>query len=139
MAETQSTPSLREWVMVPREATKAMSDAGWAVSEAKDKNWESCTPRQLWTAMVAAAPTPPTILTEAVAAARAEGVREGLERAADWLAPNGPRPCDCERCDCGNVGDLAEAAAWDADNAASQHVRALIPAPPTTPGGRTDG
>ena len=42
-------------------------------------------------------------------------------RAASPAAPGaevepvalGPRPCDCERCDCGNVGDAKEVAAWD--------------------------
>jgi len=75
-------------------------------------------------------------LTEAVAAARAEGVREGLERALEVIGPTGHRPCDCDRCDCGNAGDLAEVAAWDAENDLSRAIRALILTPPTTPGGR---
>lgn len=29
----------------------------------------------------------------------------------------GPRPCDCTRCDCGNVGDAQAVAAWDAESA----------------------
>ena len=59
----------------------------------------------------------PTTLTEAVAAARAEGVREGLERAAG----------------------IIEKSAVPALRGVSSAIRALIPAPPTTPGGRTDG
>lgn len=83
-------------------------------------------------------------LAQAVAAAREEGRVVGLGEAADWLAPSRARPCDCERCDCGNVGDLAEVAAWDAENDLSRAIRALI-APPTpaqidtAPGGRADG
>lgn len=77
-------PSLRDWVVVPREATKAMSDAGWAVSEAADKDWKSCTPRQLWIAMLAAAP--PTAMAEAVASARAEGYMAGAMDMRDTAA-----------------------------------------------------
>jgi hypothetical protein len=32
---------------------------------------------------------------------------------ATGLVALGPRPCDCERCDCGNVGDAQAVAAWD--------------------------
>lgn len=38
-----------------RDPTKAMSDVGWETSEAADKEWRSCTPRQLWGAMIDAA------------------------------------------------------------------------------------
>jgi len=66
----------------------------------------------------------PTTQTKAVAAARAEGVREGLERAAA----------------------AAEALRRNSNQDHIQHctevewtIRALILTPPTTPGGRTDG
>ena len=32
---------------------------------------------------------------------------------ATGLVELGERPCDCERCDCGNVGDAQAVAAWD--------------------------
>jgi len=80
----------------------------------------------------------PTTLSEAVASARAEGVREGLERAAKLFEAR----CAAKR------GELADNATTDvrwqldlhhemraAEQAASD-IRALIPAPPTTPGGR---
>lgn len=38
---------------------------------------------------------------------------EALERAANMFRPSEPRPCDCERCDCGNMGDHAAVVAWD--------------------------
>jgi hypothetical protein len=76
----------------------------------------------------------PTTQSEAVASARAEGVREGLERAADEVQhlARSPRtagiPCDTNTALANSADTLATA------------IRALIPAPPTlTPGGRTDG
>lgn len=78
----------------------------------------------------------PTTLTEAVASARADGIREGLERAAEvcdlrvsvWRHHIG-KPSETE---------IDEQVASLFENAA-QAIRALITAPPTTPGGRTDG
>lgn len=51
--------------------------------------------------------------------------RVGMERAAKALEPIGPRPCDCTRCDCGNVGDAAEVANWDACSENAARIRAL--------------
>ena len=48
-----------------------------------------------------------------------------VEECAKIVEPKRPRPCDCERCDCGNHGDLAEVAAWDADMANAKAIRAL--------------
>jgi hypothetical protein len=48
-----------------------------------------------------------------------------IEECAKVVEPKGPRPCDCERCDCGNHGDLAAVAAWDADMANAKAIRAL--------------
>jgi len=81
---------------------------------------------RLWTDHRAGRLIDPTTLTEAVAAARAEGVREGLEQAV--VA----------------VGQLLEGPFSSPEEKYQAHVlagqiRALIPAPPTTPGGRTDG
>lgn len=77
----------------------------------------------------------PTTLTEAVAAARAEGVREGMEAAAQncemrasvWRHHIG-KPSE-------TPVDAQIAAVFDS---AAQAIRGL-PTPPTTPGGRTDG
>lgn len=43
------------------------------------------------------------------------------ERAARVVEPSGPRPCACERCDCGNRDDAESVARWDeaASNAAA--------------------
>jgi hypothetical protein len=76
----------------------------------------------------------PTLLDQlasAVAALRAAPVamREG---AARIVQPAGKRPCDCDRCYCQNVGDAEAVAAWDAQNAAAEAIRALpldAPAP----------
>lgn len=54
------------------------------------------------------------------------GVREAvIEQCAKLVEPKRPRPCDCERCDCGNSGDLEAVAAWDADAANAKAIRAL--------------
>jgi hypothetical protein len=76
----------------------------------------------------------PTLLDQlvsALAALRAAPVamREG---AARIVQPAGKRPCDCDRCYCQNVGDAEAVAAWDAQNAAAEAIRALpldAPAP----------
>lgn len=54
---------------------------------------------------------------------------DGIEAAARLVEPKRPRPCDCERCDCHNSGDLAAVTAWDADAAAAKAIRALRPEP----------
>lgn len=38
------------------------------------------------------------------------------------LIPSGPRPCDCDRCDCGNVDDAQQVAAWDEQNGLASTV-----------------
>lgn len=37
-----------------------------------------------------------------------------------------PRPCDCERCTCGNIGDATDVAAWDAENRVRHEARAAL-------------
>jgi hypothetical protein len=54
------------------------------------------------------------------------GIAAGLERAAQVAGPLGKRPCDCERCDCGNVGNAQDVAAWDAELACAAAIRALL-------------
>lgn len=56
-----------------------------------------------------------------LASARAKA----LEEAAQKIGPDGPRPCDCERCDCMNVGDAEAVAAWDERAANAAAIRAL--------------
>lgn len=72
------------------------------IGELVDWKGENCTTRdavtRVYRAMLAASPPAP---------------------AAEPVAL-GPRPCDCERCDCGNVGDAQAVAAWD-ERAASTH------------------
>ena len=52
------------------------------------------------------------------------------ERLREALAKIGTmtwgRPCDCERCDCRNVGDATSVAAWDAENAVRAEARAAL-------------
>lgn len=57
--------------------------------------------------------------------AKSVGWNEAIEACARLVEPNGPRPCDCERCYCGNHGDLEAVAAWDADAANAKAIRAL--------------
>lgn len=47
------------------------------------------------------------------------------ERCAKAVEPKGSRPCDCQRCDCGNVGDAESVAAWDERTYAAAAIRAL--------------
>jgi hypothetical protein len=53
--------------------------------------------------------------------AKAEIIARALmaerERAARIASPSGPRPCDCERCYCGNPGDTEAVARWDTAHA----------------------
>lgn len=46
-----------------------------------------------------------------------------FEEAAKIIEPKRPRPCDCERCNCGNYGDAEAVAAWDAENVAAAAIR----------------
>jgi len=48
-----------------------------------------------------------------------------IEACAKIVEPNGPRPCDCERCYCHNVGDAEDVARWEADTANAKAIRAL--------------
>lgn len=51
--------------------------------------------------------------------------------AAALLEPKGPRPCDCDTCDCGNTGDLREVEAWDTQKALYDQLVNLAEAEPT--------
>jgi hypothetical protein len=51
--------------------------------------------------------------------------KETLEKCAEVVQPKGPRPCDCDRCYCGNVGDLEMVTAWDQQEANATAIRAL--------------
>ncbi len=64
-------------------------------------------------------------ITTALQAAR----REGMEAALGIVRPKGERPCDCERCTCGNRDDAERVAAWDERAAMEAAIRAL----PVTP------
>ena len=55
------------------------------------------------------------LLDAAVAAKR--------ERCAKACEPTWPRPCDCERCDCGNATDARMVAEWDAWTALARRIR----------------
>jgi len=57
--------------------------------------------------------------------AKAVGWNEAVEACARLVEPKRPRPCDCERCYCGNNGDLEAVTAWDADAANAKAIRAL--------------
>jgi hypothetical protein len=48
-----------------------------------------------------------------------------IEECAKVVEPKGPRPCDCERCDCGNRGDMEAVASWDTDAYNAKAIRAL--------------
>lgn len=55
-----------------------------------------------------------------------EDARENaLEEAARVAAPLTARPCDCERCDCGNAGDAKSVAAWDEATTLAAAIRKL--------------
>ena len=48
---------------------------------------------------------------------------EVLELAAKAIEPKRPRPCDCERCNCGNPGDTAAVSAWDDATKSAELIR----------------
>jgi len=150
MAETTSAPSLRELSeAVPRCEWKASGRyIGTAnhmslIGECRDENgnWSDTKTSKAKAAFVARLASDyfanrlidPTTLSEAVASARAESVREGLETAARLFEAR----CTAKR------GELADNASTDvrrqldlhhemraAEQAASA-IRALVPAPPT--------
>ena len=64
-------------------------------------------------------------LAELLAAECAAGRLAGLREAAEVVRPRGKRPCDCTRCDCGNVGDAEEVRAWDEGTANAAAILAL--------------
>jgi hypothetical protein len=45
------------------------------------------------------------------------------ERCARLCEPTAPRPCDCERCDCGNATDARMVAEWDEAAAMAKRIR----------------
>ena len=45
------------------------------------------------------------------------------ERCAKKIEPTGPRPCDCDSCDCGNKDDAERVAAWDEAMANAAAIR----------------
>lgn len=55
-----------------------------------------------------------------------------IEECAKVVEPKGPRPCDCDRCYCHNMGDAEAVASWDADAYNAKAIRAL--AVPSTDG-----
>lgn len=48
-----------------------------------------------------------------------------IEECAKLVEPKLPRPCDCERCYCGNRGDMEAVASWDTDAYNAKAIRAL--------------
>jgi hypothetical protein len=58
--------------------------------------------------------------------AEARGFERGVREAANEVRPKGPRPCDCKRCDCGNMGDLVELTQYETMQYASVAILALL-------------
>lgn len=48
-----------------------------------------------------------------------------IEACAKIVEPEGPRPCSCDHCYCGNYGDAERVAAWDAETYKAKAIRAL--------------
>jgi len=166
MAETQSAPSLRELSeAVPQCEWKASGRyIGTAnhmslIGECRDENgnWSDTKTSKAKAAFVARLASDyfasrlidPTTLSEAVAAARAEGVREGLERAADevemiaqsWEGDG--RSYAMTVAAILRIEEQTDVPPADEEtthlvNRAWERFKAGI-TPPTTPGGRTDG
>lgn len=55
---------------------------------------------------------------------RLAAVLNEREACAKVCEPTSPRPCDCDFCDCGNSGDKAATADWDASSALANAIRA---------------
>lgn len=62
----------------------------------------------------------------ALAATYAAGAADEREACARLVEPKTPRPCDCERCSCGNIGDAESVARWDEAAWAAKAIRARI-------------
>jgi hypothetical protein len=68
-----------------------------------------------------------TALRERIAELEAErdAIRaDERERCAKVAEPKGPRPCDCDRCYCGNPGDTEAVAVWDTEDFIARSIRA---------------
>jgi len=55
--------------------------------------------------------------------AAGDAVAAERERCAKLCEPTKPRPCDCERCDCGNATDARMVAEWDEAAALTRRIR----------------
>jgi hypothetical protein len=63
ISDDEAVATAIEVIEAMREPSKAMSDAGWTLAEAKQDAFETCTPRMIYRAMIAAAlPSPPSSL-----------------------------------------------------------------------------
>ena len=64
----------------------------------------------------------PVNVQEELAAAN-DALKSEREECAKLCEPKAPRPCDCERCDCGNSGDAWDVAQWDEATALAKAIR----------------
>lgn len=66
----------------------------------------------------------------------ADALREtwdaAIESAAKLSEPEGKRPCDCDRCDCGNSGNLEAVSYWDTSAFTAKGIRSLKSTTPRT-------
>ena len=52
-----------------------------------------------------------------------EATTQEREACAKFVEPSTPRPCDCQRCDCGNADDAQRTAEWDAAKSLAASIR----------------
>lgn len=55
----------------------------------------------------------------------AAGRSAAIEECANLVAPKGPRPCDCERCFCDNVGSAQDVTSWDSAIELANQIRKM--------------
>jgi hypothetical protein len=65
-------------------------------------------------------------ISQALLSAYERGRKEGIEEAAKVVGPTGPRPCNCDRCDCMNAGDLEAVTSWDIQSGFEAAIRQLL-------------
>jgi len=53
----------------------------------------------------------------------AAGRSAAIEECARLVEPKAVRPCDCERCNCGNIGSAEDVASWDSAAELAKQIR----------------
>jgi hypothetical protein len=118
-------PGVRAWHWArDRHHQQSLEAWLWDPDDGACGRWQDdsggCRPKEFGPAYVYEGPCPPP-------GEFRRGWDAAREAAALLIEPTSVRPCDCVVCDCGNSGNAAYAASWDADIASAVAIRAMEP------------